>query len=322
MGRKRHKGNPVNGWVNLDKPTGLTSTQALGKVRRYMNAGKAGHAGTLDPLATGILPIALGEATKTIPYVQDAIKSYQFTVKWGAQSNTDDSEGEIIATSDLRPSEDAITALLPNYTGEITQTPPQFSAIKIDGQRAYDLARKGEDVKIKSRTVYIESLTLDEHTADESVFTVVCGKGTYVRSLARDFGANLGCYGHIIALRRLSVGGFRENDAISLDKLQQMYDSAATVDGTQVLETVEAEQPLDYLLPIETALDDILAIPLNDNEVATLRCGQSLSFISKGDFHRVEGMNGEIALAVHDDHPVGIVSIEGPTVKTVRLFNL
>ena len=316
MGRKRHKGNPVNGWVNLDKPVGLTSTQALGKVRRYLNAGKAGHAGTLDPLATGILPIALGEATKTIPYVQDAIKSYRFTVKWGAQSNTDDSEGEIIATSDARPSAEEITALLPNYIGEITQTPPQFSAIKIDGQRAYDLARKGQDVKIKSRTVYIESLTLDEHKTDESIFTVICGKGTYVRSLARDFGADLGCLGHIIALRRLSVGAFEENDAISLDKLEQMYDSAATVDGAQALDTAEV------LLPLNIALDDILAIHLSNNEVATLRNGQILSFISKGDFHRVEGMNGEIALALHDDTPVGIVRIEGPSVKTVRLFNL
>lgn len=316
MGRKRHKGNPVNGWVNLDKPAGITSTQALGKVRRYLSAGKAGHAGTLDPLATGILPIALGEATKTIPYVQDAIKSYQFTVQWGAQSNTDDSEGEIIATSDERPSTEEITALLPNYTGEITQTPPQFSAIKIDGQRAYDLARKGEDVQIKSRTVYIENIALDEHTGDESIFTVICGKGTYVRALARDFGADLGCYGHITALRRLSVGAFEECDAISLDKLEQMYDSAPTIDGANALDVAEV------LLPLDIALDDILAIHLSNNEVATLRCGQVLSFISKGDFHRVEGMNGEIALALNDDTPVGIVKVEGPNVKTVRLFNL
>lgn len=315
MGRKRHKGNPVNGWVNLDKPVGLTSTQALGKVRRYLNAGKAGHAGTLDPLATGILPIALGEATKTIPYVQDAIKSYQFTVKWGASTNTDDAEGEIIETSDHRPSEDDVTALLGSYIGDITQTPPQFSAVKIDGQRAYDLARKGEEVKIKSREVYIEDLTLNEHSADESMFTVICGKGTYVRSLARDMGADLGCYGHIIALRRLSVGAFDENEAISLEKLEEIYNSARSSEGD-----VPA---LDGILQsIDMPLDDIPALHLNTDEVAKLRCGQVLSFISKGDFHRVEDLNGETVLAIHDEQPVGLVSVDRASVKTVRLFNL
>jgi len=316
MGRK-HKGNKVDGWVNLDKPLGLTSTQALGKVRRYLNAGKAGHAGTLDPLATGILPIALGEATKTIPFVQDSMKSYQFTVKWGAATNTDDSEGKITDTSDKRPAEDEVTALLPNYTGEIDQTPPQFSAIKIDGQRAYDLARKGEEVAIKTRNVYIESFTLDEHTGEQSIFTVHCGKGTYVRALARDMGAVLGCYGHIIALRRLSVGPFHEKDAISLDILEEMHDSAASNEA--ILDPSYWE---GALLPLESALDDIPALPLSKDEAAKLKNGQVVSLISKGDFHRVEGMNGQIALALLDDQPIGLVDIAGPSVKPARIFNL
>ncbi|HCS22993.1 MAG TPA: tRNA pseudouridine(55) synthase TruB, partial [Rhodospirillaceae bacterium] len=246
---RNKKGVPVHGWLNLDKPLGLTSTQAIGRVRRLTNAQKLGHAGTLDPLATGILPIALGEATKTIPYAQDADKVYRFTVQWGAATNTDDKEGEVIATSDKRPARADIEALLPRFTGDILQTPPQFSAIKLDGERAYDLARAGQAVDIKPRPVTVFSLEITEATENEAVFEMECSKGTYVRAVARDMGQLLGCYGHVTALRRLAVGGFTEENAISLDVFEKMVQSA----------------PADQvLLPVETVLDDIPALAMTD----------------------------------------------------------
>ncbi|MGB1076772.1 MAG: tRNA pseudouridine(55) synthase TruB, partial [Bdellovibrionales bacterium] len=206
MGRRK-KGLKINGWINLNKPLELGSTSAVNTVRRSLNAQKAGHAGTLDPLATGVLPIALGEATKTIPYIQDTLKTYEFTIQWGAATNTDDLEGDVIAQSDITPSQDDIEALLPNYTGDIEQTPPQFSAIKINGERAYDIARDGEDVDIPSRPVYIESLEVLSHdqSSRQTTLRMVCGKGTYVRSLARDLGEYLGCFGHICVLTRTKV---------------------------------------------------------------------------------------------------------------------
>src|SRR5665213_1085506 len=198
----------ISGWLVLDKPYDMTSTQAVGKVRWLFSAKKAGHAGTLDPLATGILPIALGEATKTVMNVQDGEKLYRFTVKWGVQTSTDDAEGAAIATSDLRPSADDVTALLPRFTGEIMQTPPAFSAIKIDGERAYDLARAGETVVLEPRPVTIESFVLTAHDADSSTFEVACQKGTYVRALARDLALALGTHAHVIKLHRAAVGPF------------------------------------------------------------------------------------------------------------------
>ena len=219
MARKK-KGRPVSGWLVLDKPYELGSTQAVGKIRWLFNAQKAGHAGTLDPLATGVLPIALGEATKTVPYVTDGEKAYRFTVKWGEQTNTDDAEGEVIAMSDIRPSVEAIRALLPEFTGDIAQIPPSFSAIKIDGKRAYAEARSGKDVQLEARPVFIsEFRLLDSPNANEAVFEVTCGKGTYIRALARDMGNALGCYGHVTALRRTFVEPFEETDSISLDTL-------------------------------------------------------------------------------------------------------
>ena len=207
---RRRKGNPVNGWIILDKPQGMTSTQAVSKVRRLLEAQKAGHAGTLDPLATGILPIALGEATKTVPHIVDAAKVYRFAVTWGQERNTDDAEGEVVATAETRPDRQEIEALLPRFTGRIRQKPPAFSAIKLEGERAYDLARAGEDVDIPEREVEIYHLRLlaDEpgSSPDRSWFEVECGKGTYVRALARDMGRALGCYGYISALRRTRVG--------------------------------------------------------------------------------------------------------------------
>ena len=217
MGRRRKKGLPINGWINLHKPLGITSTQAVGKVRRALNAQKVGHGGTLDPLAEGILPIALGEATKTVNFAMDAMKTYIFEVTWGEQRSTDDDEGEVVQSSDKRPTLDEINSTLAKYIGDIQQTPPQFSAIKVDGERAYDIARDGDVADIKSREVYIEALGVIEHTDDKTTFECHCGKGTYIRSLARDMGQDLECFGYISALKRTKVGVFTLDDAISLD---------------------------------------------------------------------------------------------------------
>ena len=309
---KRKKGDPVAGWVNLDKPRGLTSTQALGKVRRALNAQKTGHAGTLDPLATGVLPIALGEATKTIPFMQDAFKTYEFTITWGEQRDTDDSEGEIIETSDHRPTKQDIVALLARYTGEIEQVPPKFSAIKIDGERAYDIARDGDDPKLQPRTVFIEALTLLEAREHQADFEMTCGKGTYVRSLARDMGKDLGTKGYISALKRTKVGPFTAENAISLDKLCEMDYVAARNEA---------------LLPLDTVLDDIPALDLKEEETAKLRSGQVLSFVSKPDFERLEksglGQKEAItALARYDGKPIALVETESADIRPVRVFNI
>jgi tRNA pseudouridine55 synthase len=255
--KKRQK-NKINGWLNIDKPYGLTSTQVIGRIRRILNPAKIGHAGTLDPLATGVLPIAMGEATKTISYMQESLKTYVFTVTWGEERDTDDAEGDIVNASHHRPALADVQALLDNYIGDIEQTPPQFSAIKINGQRAYDLARKGQSVDIKKRRVYIDSLELIEHAKEQTCFKMTCGKGTYVRAIARDLGRDLNCFGYISALRRIRVGNFDEKTAISLDKLTEMpYEDA--------LERA--------VLPLESALDDIPALPVTQNEATRLRNG-------------------------------------------------
>lgn len=309
--QKKQTKNQINGWINLDKPIGLTSTQAIGRIRLILNPAKIGHAGTLDPLATGVLPIAMGEATKTIPYIQDALKTYLFTVTWGEQRTTDDAEGEVMETSDNRPSQKDIEAALPAYIGDIEQTPPQFSAIKIDGQRAYDLARGGSDVEIKARKVFIESIEITSHDEQTTTFRMICGKGTYVRSIARDLGLDLECLGYVSMLRREHVGAFTTQTTISLDKLSEM----------------SYQDALEHAVyPLESALDDIPALPLSEAEVARLKNGQFLSFVSRADFHRIENLaleqnNGE-ALAVFDDQAVAIVEINKATIKPVRVFNL
>lgn len=309
---RRKKGDHISGWINLDKPYGMTSTQAIGKVRRILNAQKIGHAGTLDPLATGVLPIAVGEATKTISFAQDDIKTYHFTIQWGEQRDTDDMEGKVIATSDHRPTAEDITALLAQYTGEIQQIPPNFSAIKINGERAYDIARDGEIPELKPRTVYIEELELLEARADDADFTMTCGKGTYVRSLARDIGNDLGTKGFISALRREKVGNFTAKDAISLDKLSDMdYVSARS----------------ECLLPLQIVLDDIPALDLKEEETTRIRNGQALSFVSRPDFERLTkiGLGSKestIALATHDDAPVALIEQTRADVKPVRVFNM
>lgn len=262
---RRKKGNAVHGWLILDKPINMTSTQAVGAVRRAFNAQKAGHSGTLDPLATGILPIALGEATKTVSFAVDGEKAYRFTVRWGAETETDDTEGDVSKTSDKRPARAEIEALLPRFHGEIMQVPPAYSAIKIDGARAYDLARDGETVVLEPRPVVIESLKLvdmpDEAT---SVFEARCGKGTYVRAIARDLGRLIGCYGHVIALRRTEVGPFDEARAISMDALL----AAAQSDDPEAIAKL--------LLPVEAALADLPELLVSQSDAATLARGQTV----------------------------------------------
>src|SRR5215203_3746933 len=264
--RKREK-RDVHGWIVLDKPVGMTSTHAVAVVKRLFTAKRAGHAGTLDPLASGILPLALGEATKTVPFVMDGRKRYRFTVRWGEERDTDDAEGKVVGTSDARPSAEAISAALPQFTGLIEQIPPQYSAIKIQGERAYDLARDGETVELKPRPVEIHELTLVEHGDNgQSVFEAECGKGTYVRALARDIGRILGCFGHISALRRTLVGPFGESDMIPLEQLEALCDRAASGEGSLA----------DALLPVETALDDIPALAVTRADAARLHRGQAV----------------------------------------------
>lgn len=257
--RERPHKKDVHGWLILDKDFGLTSTHAVAVVKRLFQARKAGHAGTLDPLASGLLPIALGEATKTVPFVMDSCKSYRFTVAWGTETSTDDREGEVIQTSDRRPSESDIRAILPSFTGTIQQIPPRFSAIKIDGNRAYDLAREGADVQLEARPVEILKLVIASHKEHETTFEADCGKGTYVRSLARDFGRKLGCYGHITALRRTRVGPFSEANAVSIAEMEK------------------TEHPLNiYLKTVETALDGLPVYHVQPQGAQRLRKGQTI----------------------------------------------
>lgn len=263
MGR-RSRDTDLHGWVILDKPVGMTSTQAVGRIKRLFGTKKAGHAGTLDPLASGMLPIALGEATKTVPYVVEGLKLYRFTVRWGAETDTDDAEGTVVATCDRIPSDAGIDAVLPRFHGLIEQVPPRFSAIKVDGERAYDLARGGEPVDLAPRTVEIIALRRAGATeAGETVFDCECGKGTYVRALARDMARALETRGHVSALRRLGVGSFAETDMISLDKLQDLCDRAP---GRDTL--------AECLRPVETALDDIPALAISQSDATRLRNGQ------------------------------------------------
>jgi len=265
--RQKRDKRDVHGWVVLDKPIGMTSTQAVAVVKRLFQAKRAGHAGTLDPLASGGLPIALGEATKTVPFVMDGRKRYRFTVCWGEERDTDDVEGRVTATSASRPTVEAVNALLPRFTGVIEQIPPQYSAIKVQGERAYDLARDGEVVELKPRAVEIHELTVVlQQDSDHFVFEAECGKGTYVRALARDLGRLLGCYGHISALRRTLVGPFGEADMIPLAHLEALCDRAASGEASLA----------DALLPVETALDDIPALAVTRADAARLHRGQAV----------------------------------------------
>ena len=266
MGRRR-KGDAVSGWINLDKPYDLTSTSAVSRVRRIFNAQKAGHAGTLDPLATGILPIALGEATKTVPFLMDADKTYRFTIAWGRTTATFDREGAALAESDVRPTADQVDAVLGRFIGEISQVPPAYSAIKVDGERAYDLARAGEEVVLEPRIVRIDDLRLvATPDADHTVLEMDCGKGTYVRAIVRDLAEMLGACGHVDELRRTRVGGFSEDSAVTLESLEDLGHKA---------------RQSEALLPVETALDDIPALAVTDEDAFRLKQGRSIVLVPR-----------------------------------------
>jgi tRNA pseudouridine55 synthase len=261
MGRRK-KGEDVSGWVVLDKPDDMTSTHAVSAVRRIFNAQKAGHSGTLDPLASGILPIALGEATKTVPWLMEAEKTYLFTIKWGVSTDTQDREGKAVAESDVRPSADAIRAALPDFIGEIEQVPPQFSAVKVDGERAYDLARSGEEVELQPRRVTVYEAELVGTEGDDLAhFRVRSGKGFYIRALVRDLAAKLGAEGHVWRLRRTAVGPFVEAESVTLDDLQVLGQKGAAS---------------ERLRPVETALDDIPALAINGEDAFKLRQGRPI----------------------------------------------
>lgn len=304
---------PIHGWLVLDKPLGMSSTQALGKARWLLEAEKAGHGGTLDPLASGVLPLAFGEATKTINWVMDGLKTYRFTVKWGAETTTDDLEGEITRRSDHIAVQQDIEQMQPQFHGAVQQIPPSYSAIKVSGERAYALARAGEPPDLASRTVNIESLQLEKHMEDSATFLVRCGKGTYVRSLARDMGRALGCLGHVIYLRRLAVGPFTEADAISLEKLKE------------VCERQPRENSLAGLLrPIETVLDGIPALAVMEPEARRLQQGQRVPIENMGVLLPASEnlAEAEAVLVTHAGKPLGIFRIENRVLKAIRLFNL
>jgi tRNA pseudouridine55 synthase len=298
----------VHGWIVLDKPVGMTSTHAVAVVRRLFLAKRAGHAGTLDPLASGLLPIALGEATKTVPFVMDGRKTYAFTVRWGEERDTDDAEGKVVATSAARPSADAIAALLPRFTGTIEQVPPCFSAIKIAGERAYDMAREGESVELAARPVDIHALTLvATRDADHAEFSAECGKGTYVRALARDIGRTLGCLGHVSALRRTRVGPFDETHMISLADLEGLCQKAAQGEASFA----------DALLPVATALDDIPALAVSRADAARLQRGQAV--VMRGRDAPV--LNG-IVHVLASGHLVALAELGRGEIVPKRIFNL
>jgi tRNA pseudouridine55 synthase len=304
---RRKKGEPVHGWLVLDKPSGITSTAAVAAAKRLFNAAKAGHAGTLDPLASGILPIAFGEATKTVSFVVDGTKSYRFTVRWGAETDSDDAEGVVLRESDDRPPRADIEAALPAFTGSIMQVPPSYSAIKIEGARAYDLAREGEEFEIAARPVEIERLEIaDIPDADHCVFEADCGKGTYVRALARDIGRHLGCFGHVSALRRTRVGPFGEEAAISLDNLKEIGHSAAGRGGL-----------LQVLAPVETALDDIPALAISGDDAARLKRGQAV-FIRGRDAPILKGP----VYATSRGTLVALGEVKHGELRPKRVFNI
>ena len=310
MGKKRKKGRPISGWLIVDKAYDLGSTEAVSKAKWLFQAQKAGHAGTLDPLATGVLPIAFGEATKTVPYIMDAEKRYRFTAKWGAATTTDDAEGDVIATSEKRPGVDEIEAILDQFVGEIDQVPPQFSAVKVGGERAYDIARDGEEVKLEARKILVHELKVAETvSADETVFEAVTGKGAYVRALVRDMARMLGTEGHVTNLRRLSVGPFRAEDGVSLKDLEAL----------SLLEDRDAA-----LTPITTALSHVPQASIDGPQADKLRRGQAAVIAPPV----AKGIRGEevgaipAVLAVLFDAPVAICELDGLKLKPLRVFNL
>ncbi|UDL94787.1 tRNA pseudouridine(55) synthase TruB [Lichenihabitans sp. PAMC28606] len=296
---QRQKRGEVNGWLVLDKPIGMTSTHAVSRLKRIFNAKKAGHAGTLDPLASGLLPVAFGEATKTVPFVQDGEKAYRFRVQWGSQTDTDDTEGRVIATSDTRPTREAIEALLPSFTGVLMQRPPAYSAIKVNGERAYDRARDGETVELPPRPITVHALDLVMFGDGEAVFEAKCGKGTYVRAIARDLGEALGCLGHVTALRRTRVGPLYESHAAQLADLE-----------------AEGADLASFLMPVEAGLSDVPHVVINRDSAAQLRRGQSLLLLGR------DAPSDGIAYATCGGVVVAFGPVEQGALVPHRVFNL
>jgi tRNA pseudouridine55 synthase len=305
---RRRKGDAVSGWICLDKPRDLGSTQAVGRVRRAFNAQKAGHAGTLDPLATGILPIALGEATKTVPFLVDADKTYRFTLEWGTETASFDREGAVTATSDVRPSREAVRAALPAFIGRIEQVPPDYSAVKVDGERAYDLARAGVVMDLEARTVTIHDARLiDAPDADHVTLEIDCGKGTYVRALVRDLAAMLGAHAHVSDLRRLAVGAFTQANAITLEQLEALCHTAA---------------PLEVLLPVETALDDIPELAVTAEDAFRLTQGRSIVLLPRQvETLRARLTASRIVSARHGANIVALCEMRAGRLNPTRVFH-
>jgi len=309
-----------HGWIVLNKPVGPSSAKVVGVIRRFFGGAKTGHAGTLDPLACGVLPIAIGEATKTIPYVVAAEKSYQFTLRWGAETQTDDSEGEITRTSDYRPSVDEIKAILPQFEGLIEQVPPVFSAVKVKGRRAYALARdrtnptdKLTEIVLNPREVMINKFEIKEHAVQQTTFSVQCGKGTYIRALARDMGRALGSAAHVVFLERLAVGRFKIENAIDLDFFEKaVYDARAC----------------DYVIPVMTVLDDIPALAITEQEAQKLRFGQTIYIDNeRSDMFlaaatTVDQTAPVKGIAAFGEQPIAFVRLEKQIVSPVRVLNL
>jgi len=307
---RRKKGDPVSGWICLDKPYDLTSTSAVGRVRRAFNAQKAGHAGTLDPLATGILPIALGEATKTVPFLVDADKAYRFSIEWGRTTDTFDREGATTASSDVRPTRAQVEAALPAFVGEIDQVPPNYSAIKVDGERAYDLAREGVDFALPTRKVTIHSARVSAAPdADHVEIEIECGKGTYVRAIVRDLALALGACGHVSALRRTRVGRFSEAEAISLESLENLSYEARLSEA---------------LLPVETALDDIPVLAVTDEDAFRLAQGRAIVLVPRQvETLKARLMSGDRTVsAMSGERLVALCEMRAGRLNPVRVFQL
>ncbi len=299
MARKR-KGRDISGWLVVDKPAGLTSNAVVNKVRWAFDAKKAGHAGTLDPEATGVLAVALGEATKTVPFVTDALKAYVFTVRLGAATNTDDAEGEVIATSDTRPTDEEIKNALGAFVGDILQVPPQFSAVKIDGERAYKRARDGETMEIEPRPLWVEELLLvDRPDADHAVLEMICGKGGYVRAVARDLGQALGCYGHVTELRRTWSGPFAAEDGLTMDRIQSM-------ERTPALDA--------HLLPLEIGLEDVPELRTTPEGAAKMRNG------NPGMVLTADAEYGDTCWASLDGEPIAVGTYRAGELHPARVF--
>jgi tRNA pseudouridine55 synthase len=309
---RRKKGQPIHGWVILDKPLGMGSTQAVAAVRRIFDAQKAGHAGTLDPMATGILAIALGEATKTVPFAMDADKTYRFTATWGEGRDSDDAEGRVTGTSDVRPAATAIEAMLPRFTGTLSQVPPAYSAVRVGGERAYDLARDGETVTLEPREVEVYEARLLNAVQDSAEFEITCGKGTYVRSWVRDIAQALGTLGHVTALRRTRLGAWEEKDAVTLETLTPFMHSPAA---------------FGYLKPLATALDGIPALAVTGGDTVRIRSGNPI-LIRSGLYARMKDGFGDgdltgqtVYLKEEDGSPVALAEIAGGELRPFRVFN-